>query len=181
MRSWPTLLLLALLLAVAARAATVYPELPARMASHFDAAGRADGWSSKGGFLVLTALILALVAAIGIGLPLWLARFPVAWINLPNRDYWLAPERSAATRLVIRNYMTWFGVATAAFVGWVLELTYRANLAGAAAPEEVRLSGHMWTALAIYLAVVGVWLALFVGRFRRAPAGPRMADGAGRK
>jgi uncharacterized membrane protein len=157
---------LALLALVAGRALLVYPDLPATVASHFDLHRQADGWSSKGAFLAITAAVLALVAGIGLLTPLLLARIPATWINLPHRDHWLAPERAAATRALIQTYLAWCGAATAAFAGWVLELTYRANLAGVES-GAVRLSGHMWTALAVYLAFVIAWLVLFARRFRR--------------
>jgi uncharacterized membrane protein len=186
MKSLPLVLLLALLALVAGRALIVCPDLPATIASHFDGSGKADGWSSKGAFLAIAMGVLALVAAVSVGLPSWLARLPVAWINLPRRDYWLAPEHVAETRARIRTFMTWYGILTAAFVGWVLELTYRANLApnlsiGAGAADEVRLSGHMWTALAAYLVAVVAWLVLFVRCFHRVPAGPHLAAIAARK
>ena len=177
MKSLPLVLLFALLALVAGRALIVYPDLPDTVASHFDGSGRADGWSSKGVFLAIAMGVLALVAAVSVGLPLGLARLPVAWINLPRRDYWLAPEHVAEARTALRTFLTWFGILTTALVGWVFELTYRANLApnlafGAGAADEVRLSGHSWTALAAYLVAVVVWLVLFVRCFHRVPAGP---------
>ena len=170
MKSLPLVVLLALLALVAGRALIVYPDLPATVASHFDGSGKADGWSSKGAFLAIALAVLALVAAVSVGLPLLLARLPAAWINLPRREHWLAPEHVAEARASIRTFMTWYGILTAALVGWVFELTYRANLAAAAGSAgEVRLSGQAWTALAAYLLAVVAWLVLFVRYFRRAP------------
>lgn len=180
-RALPLFLLLGLLALAAGRALIVYPELPPSVASHFDGSGRADGWMSKGGFLALGMGVLALVAAASVGLPLWLARLPVAWINLPRGEEWLAPEHVAEARAFLRSFMTWYGVLTAALVAWVFELSYRANLAVAAgAADEVRLSGHSWTALSLYLVAVVVWLVLFVRCFRRGPAAPRLALERGR-
>ena len=179
MKHRPLILVLALLALVAGRAVLVYPDLPATVASHFDGSGRADGWASKGACLAIAMGVLALVAAVSVGLPLWLARLPVAWINLPRRDYWLAPEHVVEARARIRTFMAWYGLLTAAFIGLVFELTYRANLAvGAGAADEVRLSGHAWTALAAYLVAVVVWLVLFVRCFHRVPATHLAASGA---
>lgn len=41
----------------------------------------------------------------------WLARrLPPALINLPNKDYWLAPERREATLRLLGDHMRWLGL-----------------------------------------------------------------------
>ena len=75
-----------------------YKRLPPRVASHFDAQGRADGWSTKGemvGMALVTLVVVAATLAM-----MWLLAYyaPPSLINLPNKDYWLAPERQADTR-----------------------------------------------------------------------------------
>jgi uncharacterized membrane protein len=143
----------------------IYPELPPRVASHFGGSGEADGWSSKGTFGALMLGVVALIAGIGLALPRLIERLPASWVNLPHRDYWLAPERRAHTHGVLRTYLAWYGAATLVLIGAVLELVYRANLA--ADGGAARLSPHAWTVLASYLAFVAVWLTSFLRRFRR--------------
>nr|WP_303652436.1 DUF1648 domain-containing protein [Paludisphaera mucosa] len=83
----------ALVVAVAA----TYSRLPARVASHFAADGRADGWSSRPAYAAILLLGAAAVA-IFCAVPVNLARVvPDEMINLPNREYWLAPERRRET------------------------------------------------------------------------------------
>lgn len=79
------------------------PLLPERVASHFDAAGQADGWSSKTAFFVFNLAFVAGMALLFLGLTAWQGRIPSAWINLPHKDYWLAPERRAATLETIQR------------------------------------------------------------------------------
>src|SRR5688500_1481613 len=72
--------------------AATYARLPERMASHFDASGVADGWMTRDAYVwfmvgVVTFVSLTMNAAFGS------VRFlPNAVINIPRRDYWLAPE-----------------------------------------------------------------------------------------
>lgn len=71
--------------------------LPTRIASHFDGSGRADGWMRRDTFL-LTLELTGLGLAYGIGaIFAGLTHLPNRFINLPNRDYWLGPERREAT------------------------------------------------------------------------------------
>lgn len=63
--------------------------LPDRVPTHFDSAGRADGWSSRTGALA-SSLLLPLVIALPLPLLSRLAlRWPAA-ISAPNRDWWTA-------------------------------------------------------------------------------------------
>lgn len=67
--------------------------LPDRVATHFGADGRANGWMTRTVYVWFTLGFL-------IGLPVLLSvlvdrlprRLP-SWTNIPNREYWLSPER----------------------------------------------------------------------------------------
>ena len=82
------------------RAAAWYPELPARIPMHFDAAGTPDGWSDKGPMWFLLPIIsLVLLAFLG-GIALWLGalvRNAPALVNVPRKDLFL--KLSPAGRL----------------------------------------------------------------------------------
>lgn len=63
--------------------------LPDRVPTHFDGAGQADGWSSKAGALMFSALMpLAVVYPMPL-MSLLAIRWPQS-INAPNRDWWTA-------------------------------------------------------------------------------------------
>ena len=140
-----------------------YPQLPSTVASHFSSGGRPNGWSSKEGFFGIYLGVFALLLSTFLGLPVLLRRISPAWINLPNRDYWLAPERRDRTVAILGSEMLWFGNATIAFMIAVFELAIRANL-----PESVRLSEPvMWSLLVAYLVYSVVWLIGFYRRFAK--------------
>jgi len=145
-----------------------YPRLPERVASHFNGAGQPDGWTSRGMFFLTYLGILSLVILIFLVLPLALRRLPAGMINLPNRDYWLAPERRAETFAFIGRQLLWFGTATLAFLGLTFQLTIQANLS----PRRHLPTTFLLVALGIYGAFIALWLIRFLLRFKK-PAGAR--------
>jgi uncharacterized membrane protein len=101
---------------VVLQAIVYYPQLPAQLASHFDARGLPNGWSSKSAYFALQAFIVLVLTLCFAVLPSLLERAPARLLNLPNKDYWLAPERRAATMARVASALTWFGCAGLAFV-----------------------------------------------------------------
>jgi serine/threonine-protein kinase len=129
---------IALFLALAAVAASLvwaYPRLPPRVASHFNAAGNPDAEMSRESHI-------ALMAAVGMGLPLalvcifysirWL---PTSIVNMPNRQYWLAPERRAETSNRMLQFGLWLATLEALLLLGIHLLVVAANRA-----QPVRLS-----------------------------------------
>lgn len=125
-----------------ARLAISFERLPQRMATHFDVSGKADGYQTRDGFAWTSVLIsLALLALFAV-LPAILARLPERMINLPNKDYWLVPERRAQILERLTKMGDWLGCATIGLLTGVFELVIRANLAGA---PLARKSGSCWS------------------------------------
>ena len=89
-----------------------YPRLPDQVAHHFGASGRPDAFGSKMHFLILYIVTIAITAAMFLGFGLALPKIPNSLINLPNKDYWLAPERRRQTLDYILPQMLWFGSLT---------------------------------------------------------------------
>ena len=127
--------------------------LPERVPAHFDAGGRVDAWSSRGGMLAFWAVV-GLVVLLGIPL---LTRALTAgdgtWVNMPRatKDYWFAPERRA-------EFVTRFQDDIEAFTA----LTGSLLVAGLAVTTWVGTSGRdsaPWWAL---VAAVGAYLVLTV-------------------
>jgi uncharacterized membrane protein len=144
-----------------------YPRLPERVASHFDGAGEANGFQSRSMFLVFHAGAMVLVAAIFLLLPGLLHRIPPGLINMPRRDYWLAPERRESSIALMAMLLTWFGVATTALLTVVMELVLRANLPGGGGRLSPVL---MWALLGAYFLFVAAWLVAIFRKFLRVPA-----------
>jgi len=156
---------LAVVLASLAHTVYFYPQLPERMASHFNASGQPDGWSTPAAFVFFDLGVTALLAAVFLLLPLFLARVPTRWWNLPNKDYWLAPERRDQTVRLVRTQMLWFGAATLALLAIVKHLAIQANLM-----ETPHLSTRtMVYLMGLYFGFVAVWTVRFIMMFYRKP------------
>ncbi len=134
--------------------------LPERVASHFDASGIADAWSSRVDYLWTTA-------ALGCGLSLAIAflfyfvRFvPDSGINLPRREYWLAPEHRAKTYSILFNSGIWLACLMSLFVLTMHFLVIEANAA-----QPPRMSDNIWLLIGGLTVAIGIWTYLLVHRF----------------
>ena len=121
------LLLLTAQIALAASVVATYGMLPDQVATHFSSDGRASGWTSRPTYAAIIILGGAATALACAG-PIYLARhLPDSLINIPHRDYWLAPERRRETYERLAELGTWTGILTTAlFLGLHL-LTVRAH------------------------------------------------------
>jgi len=146
------------------QAMVYYPKLPQLLASHFNAAGRANGWSSKEMFFGLQGFIVCLLTAFFWLFPAQLHRFPDRLINLPHKDYWLAPERRAATLAAVGDALTWFGCAALLLMLGVTQLVIQYNLQQAAALPQ----SSMWTLIGGF-ALCAVLLTARLLLFTRRP------------
>ncbi len=135
--------------------------LPERMATHFGASGRPNGWMRRSSAVVLQGVI-GLVVPLIIAVVFWAIRFvPVRAINFPRRDFWFAPERRDETCLYLSRQGLWLGslmVGLQAVVWWQV---VEGNRAGAA---QLSTSGF-WAALAVFGAAMIVWVLGLVRHF----------------
>jgi uncharacterized membrane protein len=141
-----------------------YPLLPDRMASHFDACGRANGWSGKSAFFSIYSGVVLLMAFIQIMTRRSLAKSPVSLINLPNKEYWLAPLRRAESMAILEKYMSGFWSATFIFLICTMDLAFRANLGRSQALGE-----WFFVFLATFILFTLAWTVSLIRRFARKP------------
>jgi hypothetical protein len=176
-RSPAGLALLASVLAAGVHLALIRPLLPFRVASHFGLSGQADGWRSRDGFLVLYAFVIVLMAGLLAAIALVLPRVSNAFINVPHKEHWLAPERRDESLAWLARWMLWIDAATVLYIVVVMQLVVLANTDGSG-----RLGGVFWLTFGLYLLGVGAGLVVLLRRFARPPAdagAPRRAVAAG--
>lgn len=130
-----------------------YASLPAMVASHFDASGRPNAWMHRSAFAWFSAVLLTIVCSVTFVAPLLVAKLPPSLVNLPNKNYWLAPERKAETVRRFCARMEWFGVALLGFIAFVYELVFEANAAG-----RGLANGPFLIALIAFIVVAVIWL-----------------------
>lgn len=153
-----------LLAVAAAQAVFYYPAMPARMAAHFDFWGNPDGWTTKNGFFIFEGILL-LTAGFA-GMPYLFEKFEIRKsINLPNREFWLAPERIGDFYVYFRTAFLWFGVATLILFVFVFQMVFQANLAADPSIEN----GKFLFVLSAYLIFVIIWTISFCRKFNKIP------------
>lgn len=128
-----------------------YPNLPEKVAAHFNAFGEADNWTSKPTYLIFQVILLIFTLFFTFVLPLLIKKLPAPLINIPHKDYWLAPERRSATYLILRRRFEWFGVGLCALLISINQLVIRANLL------DQNLSAASWYILGVFLLFIVVW------------------------
>jgi uncharacterized membrane protein len=137
-------------------------QLPPTVASHFDAAGQPNAFMSRSGYvrfmLCLTAGLPVLIVFI-----LRTVYSRATNMKLPNRDYWMAPERVARTRAFLVAHGVWFGslmVTLTCFVHW-LELSANRQ-------QPAHLSAQSFAAVMVaFLIATAAWIAALTFAFRR--------------
>ncbi len=100
-----------------------HSKLPDPVPSHFDETGHVNGEMSLFGFyclmIVLHVVMLVLFPVLGA----FLKVIPNSLINLPNKDYWLAPERRDSTLLFNSTYLVAIGWQTSWLLIFIFHLT----------------------------------------------------------
>jgi uncharacterized membrane protein len=143
-----------------------YPQLPDRMASHFDLYGRANGWQPKEAFFVVMAVVIAITGAIGFLVPRIIAAAPAELLNLPRKDYWLAPERREETLRFLQTQMEWFGCGVLFILLYAASQAIDANL-----PDHgpFGTQGMLYVLLAFVLLTTAGTVHLLLHFYRASP------------
>jgi len=136
--------------------------LPPIVASHFGAAGEANGSMTRGAYLAFMLVVtVGLPALVVFALDATL-RAGTRFINLPNRDYWLAPERREDTIAFLLGQNVRFGTLLVVFLAYTHALVVAAN--GRQPPQLS--SGAMLAGLVMFLLLTLLGLVRLVRRFR---------------
>jgi hypothetical protein len=132
------------------------------VASHFGASGEANGYMSRATYL---RFMLVFVVVLPLALNLLIARvlrLPSALVNIPHREYWLAPERRADTVVRMQRHMNFFGMVLAVFLCYVHWQVVQANTRAPPVLDSLRFS----TGLATFMAVLITWIVILRRDFR---------------
>jgi RNA polymerase sigma factor (sigma-70 family) len=135
------------------------------VATHFDWAGRPDGWMTHSHYLLVSLMF-------GCGFPLfflaigYLPRFlPINkfTFKIPNRDYWLAPERRDETFNYLFRHSLWQACFAAVFALALQLLVVQANHQ---TPPHFS-SPLAWVAAGCFIAATAVLIGILFRHFKR--------------
>ncbi len=163
-RYTPALLLGLLYLCFFGCLALAKPNLPERMATHWNGSGRPDGWMSSSEHL-------RYMIEFGLGFPLvvpvlcYLARFVPRGFNIPHRDYWLAPERRGEFFGYFFRHSLWFACMALLFVIGVHFSIIHANASAQAYFSPLLVSGLAGP----FLIGTAIWVVKLIRYLNRVP------------
>jgi len=142
------------------------PRIPEILGSHFSGGGFVNGWQTKAAFFGTELAMIILATVVSFGIPRIIAAAPVALINLPHKEYWLAPEQREGTLVYIRVWSAWFGCGLLTFLLFAMELVFRANLH---TPPQFNNAAFI-PALLVFVAFDTMLVLRLILYFSRTPA-----------
>ncbi len=141
-----------------------YPILPESVPMHFGSNGKAMSFSSKESMVFShIAIIAALLIIFGIVVAL-LKSGKTVYFNLPNRDYWFAPERRAQSSNEALALLLWILCSVLGLFLFVFYSTAQAAITGANKLDALFFIGFA----AFILVDMFIMISLFV-RFSTIP------------
>jgi hypothetical protein len=136
--------------------------LPDVVASHFNSAGVATGFLPRNVYLLAMLAVVLVPPIFLVTLPRTALRNPRARINIPHRDYWLAPQRRGQTVEFIARQCTRFGAVLLVFLCYVHWMVVHAN---ASIPPTLS-SGWFLAGLVVFLGLTVRWAFGLINRFQ---------------
>ena len=139
--------------------------MPAVVASHFVAGGAANGFMPRWQYVVFMIILVIAVPSTVFLAGVFASRLPARFINLPNKQYWLAPERRSATLASLGKFLVWSAYVTLGLLCLVHWFVVQANLVHPPRLEQAPLVG----AMALFFAALFVGMVVVLRRFFRVP------------
>jgi len=164
MRIYPLLLFGSLLATAALLVSVLSADLPEIVAVHFNAAGVANGFMTRAdcrSFMLAFTLGAPAFVALVTGLVPRL--LPASMINIPNRDYWLAPARARESIAFLSEQGIWFACILLIFLACVDWMLAKAN---ESSPADLPAARFGWM-MAAFAVAIAVWALRMFRRFRR--------------
>ena len=138
--------------------------LPELVASHFGGGGGANGFMPRTFYVrFMIAFVIGLPALLVAVTSFALGR-PNARITIPDRGYWLAPERRAETIAFLRSGVVGFGVLLLTFLCYTHWLVVQANQSQ---PAQLAESWFLAGLVAFFAGLIALLWTIYV-HFRRA-------------
>lgn len=159
----PLMLMVLLYLILLLNLSRLSATLPETVATHFNFRGVPDGWMPRQAFLIFIAAFAALVPLFLCGIALITRILPASLINVPNREYWLSPERRRSTDRILFSHMLWLCCLMIAFMNGIFRVVVRANLS----PAQQMSNKDLFLLMGAFLVALIVWIIALLRMFRK--------------
>ncbi len=139
--------------------------LPERVTTSFNFSGQPDEWTSRSSYVIsfvgFSSAGLLLMIILGFA-----CRFlPKSWISIPQRDYWLAPQRRPETAKYMARQMLWFDCLLVVFLaGFHFSIVQANRLNPVRLPKTTFLG-----LLTFFIIAVIIWVLIVNRHFKRLP------------
>jgi serine/threonine-protein kinase len=140
--------------------------LPERVATHFGSSGEANGWETHAGYVRFTLIFGAAIPLFVFGIFSLVRVGDGALMNIPRKDYWLAPERRRETFAFVQRQGIRMARLLIAFFALIHHLVLMAN---ARMPANLPLANALWAGGALIAGVVMLMVS-FIRYFYQQPA-----------
>lgn len=137
-------------------ALAVYSTSPAVVPVHFGPSGVPDRWGSPLEVLVVQGCVIGLTTLLFGALPQVIRHGPSTLINLPNKEYWLAPERREVAAVTFARWANVLGTAVNVLM-IALQVLLAPDAEGAVTPAYS--PSILLGAFLAFTALSCVWLA----------------------
>ena len=139
--------------------------LPERVASHFMAEGAANGYMPRMQYVTSMAALVVVVPLLLVSMAKLASYLPTQFVNLPNRQFWLSPERRAIALASFSRFGVWLACGIVAFLCLVHWFVVQANLLNPPRLEQAPLV----TAAALLLIALFCSILVTLRTFLRVP------------
>lgn len=143
--------------------AHVYAGLPDLISTQFDSNGTPLRTMTKDQFVMFHLGFVGFMSGIFAAAGFVVARLPPKYVSIPNKDYWLAKPRRAATMKGLQTDLCWMGIIVGGFVLLVDYFVMDAAIRNTRSITPETLS-KIVTAMAV---VSGLFMARLLIKFRR--------------
>ena len=137
--------------------------LPQKIATHFNFAGKPDGFmtlQNHQSFIILSTICFPLFMVFMVGvLPMW---FP-SLVNISHRDYWFAPERKTQTLDYLFNMACKLGVLMVFFFVGLNVIIVLANNSNPVLMPKL----PFFVVMALFFIGVFLWVVMLFLKFRK--------------
>lgn len=139
------------------------PQLPQKVAIHFNTQGIPDRWSSIVYHTMSSILFLTILTLVWLLLPRLLRIMPPSLLNLPNKKYWLAPPRREESIQKVTQQLYFLGILTNLYIFVLNQQIFKANLMQ---PVQLELAPVL-AANTIFLGSIIIWIIYLYRDFRK--------------
>jgi len=138
-------------------------DLPAIVATNFDVAGKANGWMPRQKHLYFTLALGTLTPLFIVSVFAFVCRRHGWGLNIPNKAYWLEPERRAATFDYLSQQSLWLATLMAVFQAALYKTILDANKLR---PPTLAVDEAKYLGIGLVVLIV-IWVAGLLLRFRK--------------